>query len=435
MKKIIYMLILLVAGTSSCNNEYLNPSAADQDALLKDASGVGFVSLANALQYRFSVGQNSPCYSVPATSLLLAKQMNVLNAGNTGEQQLMQGGHGLLGNNSVLTNIWNESQVIRSNADMILNHLSAVVDQGMKGALHAHAAVFKAMALGNLALFWENAPVATKTNAPFVSRVEVLKIAISTLEAASAEFKKAAPSDVFKAKIAGGIDYANTINALIARYAMMAGDYDKALDAARKVSLDKAVKSFFSYDDLTRNALFVSAFSNRNLIEPIDTSFGLPKELQPASSDKRIAFFFTLSGGVAGKKNRAFGSFYNSNSSPVPLYRGGEVTLLKAEAYVRKASPDLNAAVAELNEVLTKKPDKDAWGIGGDLPAYSGGMTAQEILAEIFRQRTIELYIGGMQLEDSRRFNRPESERGRNFLPYPFSERDNNINTPPDPIF
>jgi hypothetical protein len=43
--------------------------------------------------------------------------------------------------------------------------------------------------------------------------------------------------------------------------------------------------------------------------------------------------------------------------------------------------------------------------------------------------------MSGLKLEDMRRFGRPEAERKRNFFPYPFSERDNNPNTPDDPAF
>jgi hypothetical protein len=44
--------------------------------------------------------------------------------------------------------------------------------------------------------------------------------------------------------------------------------------------------------------------------------------------------------------------------------------------------------------------------------------------------------MSGLKLEDMRRFNRPLTERKRNFFPYPFQERDNNgANTPPDPSF
>jgi hypothetical protein len=48
------------------------------------------------------------------------------------------------------------------------------------------------------------------------------------------------------------------------------------------------------------------------------------------------------------------------------------------------------------------------------------------------------MMMSGMRLEDSRRFgrpgpNEPNEERNRNFYPYPNSERNNNVNTPPDP--
>jgi hypothetical protein len=45
------------------------------------------------------------------------------------------------------------------------------------------------------------------------------------------------------------------------------------------------------------------------------------------------------------------------------------------------------------------------------------------------------MYISGQRLEDSRRLGRPQSERKRNFLNYPFRERDQNTNTPADPAF
>jgi hypothetical protein len=43
--------------------------------------------------------------------------------------------------------------------------------------------------------------------------------------------------------------------------------------------------------------------------------------------------------------------------------------------------------------------------------------------------------MSGLKLEDMRRFNRPLTERKRNFFPYPFQERDNNTSTPADPAF
>ncbi len=84
--------------------------------------------------------------------------------------------------------------------------------------------------------------------------------------------------------------------------------------------------------------------------------------------------------------------------------------------------------------MLTKKPSGDPNGVGADL-LLVGGLSQQQILTEVYRQRCIELFMSGLKLEDMRRFARPTTERKRNFLPYPFAERDNNSNTPPDPLF
>jgi hypothetical protein len=156
----------------------------------------------------------------------------------------------------------------------------------------------------------------------------------------------------------------------------------------------------------------------------------LPANLQTSLNDKRIAFFFNPTAGA----NKARASFFTSNSSTVPIYRPGEMYLIKAEAILRQSAANTAEAVAELDKVITKSPAADPWGIGAELPPYSGGMTADEILLEIFKQRCIELYLTGLRFEDSRRFGMPPADRGnRNFMPYPFTERDNNTSTPPDP--
>jgi len=428
MKKIFTLILGFVFIAVSCTDEYDNPSTASEDQVVSDVNGL--IYLVNGLQYKYSVTQLSPGYTVPSASGLLTGELTVLNAGNTNELQLSQGGNSIQGNNSILTNLWNQSNLVKSNADLILKNLGIVQDQGTKGAIQAHASIFKALALGNLAMFWEQAPIVVGKNADFVSRQEVLGEAIIVLESARTELAKAPVPASFSASVPTGIDYVNTINALIARYALMAGDYDKALTAANLVSLSATAR--MNHDEVAPNALHFSSFAARNNTEPVNNQFSLPVALQTNPSDKRINFFFSNTVGV----NRGKAGFFASNATAVPIYRPGEVILIKAEAHVRKASPDLTAAVTELDRVLTKAPGADALGIGAELTAYSGAATADAILEEIYKQRCIELYLSGLRFDDSRRFGRPISERaGRNFLPYPFSERDNNVNTPPDPAF
>jgi starch-binding outer membrane protein, SusD/RagB family len=437
MKKLSYIFFTTALLFPACDKEYLNPSTATEEQITNNVNGL--ISLANGLQYKYSVTRLSPAYTLPTASGLLAKELSNLNPGNTDEQLLMQGGAGVLGNNQVLSNLWNQSLLVVANANLIFDNLNIVTDPGTVSGLYAHAALFKALALGNLAVFWEQAPVTIGKNAPFVSRSQVLNEAITLLEKALVEYAKAPSLSsqfttriVSKVDVPTGIDYPNAINALIARYALMNGDYNKAIAASDLVL--KTSRSGLRHDDISRNALYEIHFQNRNVAEPVTaTYFGLPAGMTTPAGDQRINFFYNFEV-TTPPTNRGKASFYNANTATVPLYRVGEMYLIKAEALVRKLNPDLTGAVQELDNVLTKTPATDPWGIGANLPAYAGGMTAPEILDEIYKQRCIELYLTGLRFEDSRRFGRPATERGnRTFLPYPFTERDNNTSTPADP--
>jgi hypothetical protein len=127
--------------------------------------------------------------------------------------------------------------------------------------------------------------------------------------------------------------------------------------------------------------------------------------------------------------------FASATTTPFPIYLPGEMTLIKAEAYARQTAPDLANALIELNKVVTKKAVNDPFGVGADLPALVGPFTQAQLLDQIYKHRSIELYNSGLRLEDTRRFGKPNSEKKRNFYPYPFRERDNNPNTPPDPTY
>jgi hypothetical protein len=128
-KTFIYSLITattLVA--TSCNQEYLNPSAASEQQVVNDVNGL--IALANGLQYRLTVGRASPGYALPTAMGLTTKELKVLNAGNTDELNLEAGGLAVQGNNTIITNLWNQSHLVRANADNILNNVSIVTDAG-----------------------------------------------------------------------------------------------------------------------------------------------------------------------------------------------------------------------------------------------------------------------------------------------------------------
>ena len=127
------------------------------------------------------------------------------------------------------------------------------------------------------------------------------------------------------------------------------------------------------------------------------------------------------------------GTAATSVTGSFPIFLPGEIPLIKAEAYARQTTPDLNSALTELNKVITKTTD--VFGVGASLTALTGPYTQPQLLELIYKHRCIELFASGLKLEDMRRFGRPVAEMKRRFMPYPFQERDNNPNTPANPTF
>ena len=427
MKKIgLYLAAAILLVISACNKEYSNPSTSGQDQVVKDVNGL--IAVANGLQFRYTIGRTSPVYSYITASGLTCKELLVKNQGNTDEANLESGKGNVASSNSVVSRMWEQTNLIKANADLILNNLGPINDEKTRNTLTCYANLFKGLALLQQATFWEQAPLTTGTKATFSPRVDVLKAALKLFVDGAAASK----TINLTTKYVGNINFPNSFNALAARTNLMLGNYDAAIAAADLVDLKS--KSSFTYDDATRNPIFDVSYSGVNVCEPVDSTMGLPSALKPDAKDKRVLFYLKTK--VKDPKINSGKGFFTGNSAAVPVYLGSEMNLIKAECYARK--DDVVKAIAELDKVLTKKAADDVWGVGAESPAYAGDKTKDAILNEVYRQRCIELFNSGLKLEDSRRFNRPGpndagSERSRNFYPYPQNERDNNTNTPADP--
>jgi hypothetical protein len=430
MKKLFFLAALLSLTLGACNKEYLNPSSATQTQVVTSSDGL--ITLCNGLQYRYTTnGLLSVLYNAEALGGLSTRELNILNVGNIEEYNVSLGAGNVSNSNGVVRNLWTQCQLVRANADLVLANVNNAPDAGTRSGIVAYASIFRALSLGTLAEFFEQAPIATGDNAPFVPRAQLLTEAVTQLETAATQLATTPVSADFTSKIVPGLDLANTLQALIARYSLEAGNFDKALAAAAKVDLTK--KSVFNFDDNTRNPIFEVAFGNRNVFEPTDANLGLTGALAPTAGDQRLLFLVRAN--PAPTQNRGL-AFYTANNAPIPVYLPGEILLIQAEAYARKN--DLTNAVIFLNRVLTKTPAQDIYGLGAALPPYAGALTQDAVLLEILRNRDIELAFQGFRLPDSRRFNRPGpgragAERNRTFYPYPRTERENNSSTPTDP--
>ncbi|MFL5740036.1 MAG: RagB/SusD family nutrient uptake outer membrane protein [Flavisolibacter sp.] len=419
-------LTLALMSLLSCTKDYVNPGAATEAEVFSSSQGLTGVAI--GLQKVYTAGRASSLYNKIAIDGLLTNQLVVLNQGNTSEYQLQQGGGSVDPTNTILAGLWTSSNKIIYDADKVINGAESLSDKGYASGLIAYSTIFKALALGDMAMFWEKVPASIGQNVNFTVRTDGYNRAIAAIDKALADVNAAPISPSFLSNIPAGIDIVNTLHALKARYELFLGSYALALTEANAVDLTK--KSTFNFTAVNLNPIFETATSTNNVYAPIDSTLGLPPALAPDLNDKRLPFYVSTNATNPRFRVNGFGA---ASATPWPVYLPGEMTLIKAEAYARQN--DLTNALIELNKVVTKTPAGDPYGVGANLPPIVGPLTQAQILDLIYKHRSIELYMSGLKLEDMRRFNRPTSEKKRNFLPYPFLERDNNPNTPADPQF
>ncbi len=426
--KIAAAAMLLLAGLASCKKDFTNPNAATQEETF--ASDRAATAVAAGLQRQYTAGAASPLYALVNANGFVTNELILRNAGNIPELQLSTGGSAVDATNGVLANIWTRSNKIIYDADNVIRFANTLGDRGYASGLITFSSIFKALSIGNMAMMWERIPDTIGQNVPFISRQDGFRKAVRVLNSAIAVYNANTPNALVLSRLPVGVNIPNTLQALKARYSLYAGDYATALSAANAVDL--SVKSGFNFDALVLNPVFESATSTNNVFQPVDSTLGLPVALAPDLNDKRIPFYIGINTAIAPRYR--ISGFYAAGNTQVPVYLPGEMMLIKAEAYARQTPPDLVNALIELNRVITKTPAADPWGVGAGLNQVMLA-TQAEILTEIYRQRSIELFMSGLKLEDMRRFGRPLTERKRNFFPYPFQERDNNTNTPADPSF
>jgi starch-binding outer membrane protein, SusD/RagB family len=418
-------LLTTVAFSSACKKEYLNPNAATADDVLTSAKGLTGVTV--GLQKNYSTTRAGILYATITLNGLTTNELISINTGNTNEERLVAGGVQVDGTNSVLLNVWAGANKIIYDADNVINNAANLPDKNYAAGLIAYASIFKALAVGNLSEYWEKVPAGTGQNVTFISRVDGYNKAIATIDNALAVVAANSISTSFLGNIPSGVDIPSTLNALKARYALFAGNYALALTAANAVDLTK--KSTFTYDAINLNPIFEIATSTNNVIQPKNINLGQTGANVPDAGDARIPFYTVINTTV---RINGFGA---GTFTQFPIYLPGEMTLIKAEVYARQATPNLTSSLTELNKIVTKTAATDPFGVGAALPALTGPYTQQQLLDLIYKHRCIELFMSGLKLEDMRRFAQPLADRKRNFFPYPFAERDNNTNTPPDPTF
>ncbi len=428
-------LNLLFCGSlvlwAGCSLDQVTPNAPSDAEVLTTTEGIRAIAIGIQGQYGETIDETI------AASGFLAKQFATMPSSVLGLRELETGGGDVTRANGTVNAFWSgHYRVVKSAEDLITNTPKvAIADPGTRSGIIALARLYKAMALGELIEVFDQIPVTVTTSQTpaFVNRETALTTIITLLETARDEIAATPPSTDFNTTILGtGLNLPNTIQAMLARYLLVKGDYAKALIAANAVSLTVTSTIFYN-STTTRNPFYLVAIQSA-FYKPV-RSFRLTAE----AGDLRVAFWVT-----AGTATSFLGvpvdefAQYRTDNARYFLYVPGEITLIKAEIAARQNN--LVEALTHINTIRTKPAD--AAGIRAGLAAKTAAqLSTQELtLEEIYIQRYYEMFISGTRIGDTRRFGKPGAETGtatrsrtRNWLPYPDTEHLSNPNTPADP--
>lgn len=429
------LLIAIILTLSACSLDVSNPNSATQDDVLTSAEGVRSYTIGMQGYY----AENA--YPDVVLNTGVTTRELAINTTFSSLVELEDGGTALPPGNSRVNSIWDGMfRVVNMTGQIINSAPDVIVEEGERSGIMAVSELYRAMALGYLIQSFEQSPIEAGENVEFHSRADVLTEVLRLLNSARDRINQTPPSSSFNSNILlSGFDLKNTIDAMRARYNLLAGNYQAAIDASNQV--DMSATSVFNYDgSTTRNPIFegVAQGDEGQEYAPRD-NFGTPVT---ESGDQRLDFYLNSDSEQSAPNGLPIDNlvgFFNTASKSIPVYLPGEMNLIRAEAYVNQDRPGM--AVNEIDNIRTKEPSEDPFGVGANLPAYSGGTSDAALFEEIYQQRSAELYLTGMRFEDMRRLNRPvpsddpafSAERNRVYYPYPKQERQNNPNTPDNP--
>ena len=415
-------LLALSVPLASCDLSVPDPNSTTEDDAFGTRAGLLVAATGLETQYKTQ--------SLSAYVLTTGITSRELAADNTFANllDLDLGGAGLSPDNGNVAGYFREMyQTISTATDLIAGaEATPNLAPELRARLAATGEFYKAAALGALAVGFTDVALNTSRTAPvaYVSRQQALTEATALL--ASAE-----------ARLAGGAsaDLLNRVRAYRARFELFAGNDDDALAAADRVSL--TTPSVFAYQEGANNPLYQG-------ISPVvgQPSFAVRDGLglrDTVAGDGRVAYFTDPNPDTSVNDfpiETATGYIATSPRTSLPAFVPDEMLLIRAEVLARRG--DAAGAVAAIDAVRTDT--EDPFGLAANIGPYTGPTDLQSLLDEIYYNRSTELFLQGLRLEDARRLNQGSPgtdtpfQRTRNFYPFPQQERlANPDTTPTDP--
>lgn len=408
--------LLAFAAVSACDLNVTNPNAATEVGVLTTQAGLRAVAI--GMQGRLGNALEEGIF-IPG---LISGELGNTNATQSTTREFQRfptvsANAQIEETNVELLDLWVKYYRVVKSANDILDNIDNVgFAPETRSGIVALAKLHKAIAFGSLIEAFQQIPIQNVDSPPFADRAAVLTEVLALLASARSDLAATPPSADFNNTILSpGFDLLNTIRAMQARYSLAAGQNAQALAFANEVpGTATSVVVFTSLDrnplrDWFHASLFYGAIASfRTNAEPGDTRVNFYTTTTPLSAFGGASLVET--------------NIYYNDTDPIPLFTQDELTLIRAEALARQNQ--LLLAIDQINIVRARAglPAKTIV----DLP------TQQAVLDEIYLQRTYSLFASGLHWADQRRLGRI-SEAKVAYLPYPFSERATNPNTPQNP--
>jgi len=433
-RRTLALALLCCCGAAGCELDLTNPNSPPEAVVLTTPDGI--FALANGMQGQYAgtgVGTGMILNRVRAGSLV-ADEWATTSRALAADRSLLTG-QGVDASFGVVTSPFSTAYRVIRSANLLLENAPKVFEgPGTQTGIVALAKTFKAMTLGDLALLYAQAPINPAIGGnPLQPRAVVLDSVTALLESARADLGSVTTAQLadFRSRVQGsGYDLTNVVNAMLARYYLVKGQYQASNDAAARVNLGSL--STFTYPDPIRNPVWGYAYSlqyvgGRNTFFTEAETYTVDSAGTTVTRrDLRPSYWLrTDQGTITGNPAiplRNLRRFQDRNET-YPIYLPDEMRLIRAEALTRLGQ--YAAAAALVNQVRTQSTSTLDEPVAA-LPALPASAldTEAELLTEIVKQRRYELYEQGLRWEDLRRLAAYAGGKTptMQFLPTPLSE-------------